>query len=107
MAQSIRVAIIEDQPDVRDGLALLIGTSEGFECTNSFGSMEGALKEISGNLPDIVLVDIGLPGMSGIIGIERLRQLHPPLHCLILSVFDDDKRIFQAMCAGACGYLLK
>ena len=105
------MALIEDQREFREGLAFLIDGSEGYRCKQCFGSMEEALDAdggaFGGDLPDIVLVDIGLPGMSGIEGVRLLKQRHPELPALILTVYNDDERIFAAMCAGACGYLLK
>jgi DNA-binding NarL/FixJ family response regulator len=101
------VAIIEDQPDIRQGLGLLIGGTSGYVVVGSFGSMEEALPNIGTGNPDVALVDIGLPGMSGIRGIRRLRELHPNLLVLMLTVYADNERIFEAICAGACGYLLK
>ena len=106
-ARSISVAIIEDQPDIREGLALLIGGTPSFRFPVTFGSMEEALPNIGKNLPDIALVDIGLPGMSGVEGIRWLREQHPELLIVMLTVYGDDERIFEAMCAGARGYLLK
>ena len=103
----IRTAIIEDQPDIRDGLAMLIHGTEGFRCTASYRSMEDALAGIGDELPDVALVDIGLPGMSGIEGIRILKERHPSIQSLMLTVYDDDERIFDALCAGATGYLLK
>lgn len=108
----IKVAIIEDRRDIREGLALLINGTDGYRCANAFRSMEDALevivRDMAGrDLPNVVLVDIGLPGMSGIEGIAILRDRHPELAMLMLSVYDDDDRIFDALCAGACGYLLK
>jgi DNA-binding NarL/FixJ family response regulator len=105
--RSISVAIIEDQPDIREGLTLLIGESAGFRVAATFGSMEEALPNLGKSLPDIALIDIGLPGMSGVEGIRRLRELHPELLVVMLTVYGDDERIFEAMCAGARGYLLK
>jgi DNA-binding NarL/FixJ family response regulator len=104
---SISVALIEDQPDIREGLALLIGGTPGYRVVATFGSMEEALPNIGKRLPDVALIDIGLPGMSGVEGIRRLRVQHPELLLLVLTVYGDDERIFEAMCAGACGYLLK
>ena len=69
--------------------------------------MESALQQIGFHPPDVVLVDIGLPGMSGIEGVRVLRQRFPSVACVMFTVYKDDDRIFQAMCAGACGYLLK
>jgi DNA-binding NarL/FixJ family response regulator len=105
--QLIHVTVIEDQPDLRDGLALLINGSEDCRCTKAFGSMEEALKETDPEPADVVLLDIGLPGMSGIEGLRVLKQRHPQILVLMLTVYADDQRIFEAMCAGACGYLLK
>lgn len=106
-SEPILVAIIEDQHEIREGLALLIGETEGFRCTGTFRSMEDALEGIGDGLPQVVLVDIGLPGMSGIEGIRLLKERYPTLNLLVLTVYDDDDRIFEALCAGASGYLLK
>ena len=103
----IKVAIIEDRREIRDGLAMLIGGTEGFRCTGAFRSMEEALARINSDLPDVALCDIGLPGMSGIAGMRLLKEQYPELLLLMLTVYDDDERIFDALCAGACGYLLK
>jgi len=103
----IRTAIIEDQREIREGLKSLIDGTVGYHCTGSFRTMEEALEGIARQAPDVVLVDIGLPGMSGIEGIPLLKVRHPAASVLVLSVYDDDDRIFSALCAGACGYLLK
>lgn len=103
----IRVAIVEDMKAIREGLATLIGGTEGYRCVGAYGSMEDALRGIALHTPDVALVDIQLPGMSGLEGIRRLKENHPSLQLLMLTVYDDDTRIFQALCAGACGYLLK
>jgi DNA-binding NarL/FixJ family response regulator len=104
---TIRVAIVEDRREIRDGLATIINGTPGFRCTAAYRSMEEALESIDGNLPDVVLNDIGLPGMSGIDGIRILKERHPALLVLMLTIYDDDDRIFEALCAGASGYLLK
>ncbi len=103
----IRVAIVEDEREIRDGLTFLISRTEGFLCTGAFRTMEEAIEGIGRGQPQVALVDIGLPGISGIEGIAALRQKHPELQCLMLTVYDDDERIFDALCAGASGYLLK
>jgi len=103
----IRVGIVEDRRDIREGLAVLINGTAGYQCICTFRSMEEALENIGRNLPHVALVDVGLPGMSGIDGIRILRERHPELAMLMLTVYDDDDRIFNALCAGACGYLLK
>src|SRR6266851_3248651 len=102
-----KVAIVEDQRDIREGLASLIKFTDGYQCTASFRSMEEALEKIRFELPNIMLVDIGLPGMSGIEGIRLLKESYPQILLLMLTVYEDDEMIFDALCAGACGYLLK
>ena len=103
----IEVAIVEDRREIRESLALLIGGTEGFKCTGSYRSMEEALDKLKHHQPHILLSDIGLPGMSGTEGIAILKERYPELLILMLTVYDDDERIFDAMCAGASGYLLK
>jgi DNA-binding NarL/FixJ family response regulator len=109
----IKVAIIEDQRTIREGLAALVNGTDGFRCIGIYESMEEALKKIRPNAPDaedtpdVVLLDIGLPGMSGIEGIGLLRERFPAMPVLMLTVYKDDDRIFKAICAGARGYLLK
>ena len=103
----IRTAIVEDQLQIREGLATLINRTNGYRCTGAYRTMEEALEGIRREVPDIALCDLGLPGMSGIEGIRILKDRYPQLQLLVLSVYDDDDRIFDALCAGACGYLLK
>jgi DNA-binding NarL/FixJ family response regulator len=104
---TIRVAIVEDRRDIREGLSLIINGTPGFRCSGSYRTMEEALERIGSDLPDIVLNDIGLPGMSGIDGIRILKERYPSLLVLMLTIYNDDDRIFDALCAGASGYLLK
>jgi DNA-binding NarL/FixJ family response regulator len=104
---TVSVAIVEDRREIREGLATIINGTPGFRCTGSFRSMEDALDGIRQDVPDVVLNDIGLPGMSGIDGVRLLKERHPDLVVLMLSIYDDDDRIFDALCAGASGYLLK
>lgn len=103
----IRVAVIEDIREVREGLAALINGTSGFRCIGSYYSMEAALTGIGGEAPDVILTDIGLPGMSGIRGTEVLRERFPHVAILALTVYDNDDQVFDALCAGASGYLLK
>jgi DNA-binding NarL/FixJ family response regulator len=106
-AKTINVAIIEDRREIREGLAMLISGTEGFICKGKFGSMEEGLRRVGAENPDVVLCDIGLPGMDGIEGIKILKEKFPDLLVIMLTIYDDDERIFNALCAGACGYLLK
>jgi len=101
------VVIIEDRKEIRDGLVALIGGTPEYSCVGDYYSIEEALSRIKAALPDVALVDIGLPGMSGIEGIRLLRERHPAIAFLVMTVYDDDDRIFNALCAGATGYLLK
>jgi DNA-binding NarL/FixJ family response regulator len=103
----IRAAIIEDQKDTREGLSFLINHTDGFDCRHVYGSMEAAFDGIGTDPPRVVLVDIGLPGLNGIDGVRILRERYPGITPVMLTVYKDDDRIFRAMCAGACGYLLK
>lgn len=103
----VRVAIIEDQREVREGLSILINGTPGFRCTGSFRTMEDALRMLGSRLPDVILTDIGLPGMSGTDGIRILKERFPELPILALTVYDHEGEIFDALCAGANGYLLK
>src|SRR5215831_15326559 len=107
---ALNVMIIEDQRDVREGLASLIHGTPGFRCTRSYRTMEEALRALADakrDHPDVLLTDIGLPGMSGIEGIAALRKQFADLPILALTVYDSDEKVFAALCAGASGYLLK
>ena len=96
----IKTAIVEDMRDIREGLSTLINFTDGFSCTGAFRSMEEAIPRISHQVPDVLLSDIGLPGMSGIEGIRILKDQFPNMTVLMLTVYDDDDRIFDAICAG-------
>lgn len=106
-APSVRVVVIEDLAEVRQGLAILIGGTIGYQCTGAFRTMEDALAGIDASRPDVILTDIGLPGMNGIEGTRILNERYPAVPILVLSVYGDDENVFDAICAGASGYLLK
>ena len=100
--------IVEDQREIREGLARLIDRAAGFRCVGRLSiDGGGACRRVPSDPPAVALLDIGLPGMSGIAGIEPLKARYPEVLVLMITVHDDDERIFEAMCAGACGYLLK
>lgn len=101
------MAIVEDQKELREGLSFLIDSTPPFECRHVYASMEDALRGIGLDPPRVALLDIGLPGINGIEGVRILRERYPSIAAVMLTVFKDDDRIFRAICAGACGYLLK
>lgn len=103
----IKTAVVEDMRNIREGLTMLINFTDGFECSGSYRSMEEAIPRLRREVPDVLLSDIGLPGMSGIEGVKILKEQFPQMTVLMLTVYDDDERIFDALCAGASGYLLK
>jgi DNA-binding NarL/FixJ family response regulator len=107
MSKEIKVAIVEDQKRMREGLAALISGTQGYRTVGSFGSMEEALARIEREPPDVTLADINLPGIDGIEGVRRLKVRYPALQVLMLTVYADNEHIFEAICAGASGYLLK
>ncbi|MEL6973098.1 MAG: response regulator transcription factor [Bacteroidota bacterium] len=103
----IRIAIIEDDPDIRQLLRLLLNGSPGYECQQVFGSCEEGIPSLKNTPPDILLMDIDLPGISGIQGVKQLRGELPELNIIMLTVHEDDEAVFTALCAGAIGYLVK
>jgi DNA-binding NarL/FixJ family response regulator len=107
ITKTLRVVLIEDLREVRESLAALISGTNGFDCVAAYGMMETALARVESDRPDIILTDLGLPGLSGVDGIERLRELLPSTPILALTIFDNDDQIFTALCNGANGYLLK
>ncbi len=102
----IKVSIIEDHRDLRQGLAYLISASEGFECVDTFASAEEGIEGLSGK-EDVLLLDINLPNLSGIEAIPLIKEKFPGLKIIMLTVFDDDDSVVNAILAGADGYLLK
>jgi len=103
----IRVAIIEDDRDIRQLLQILIDRSPGFSCQQVFEDCAAALPVLVQNPPDLVLMDIDLPKMSGIEGTLKIKELLPKLNVVMLTVHEDDEAVFQSLCAGAIGYLVK
>jgi len=102
----IKVSIIEDHHDLRQGLVYLISASDGFECVDTFASAEEGIDGLSGK-EDVLLLDINLPNLSGIEAIPLIKERFPELKIIMLTVFDDDDSVVNAILAGADGYLLK
>lgn len=105
--QPIRVAIVEDDRPTREGLAMLINGTPGFRCVATYRSVEDALRLLARDVPDVLLLDINLPGMAGSEGVTLLKQLRPTMEILMLTVYAEQDKVFESICNGACGYLLK
>ncbi len=103
----ISVSIVEDNEQLRTTLARVIGRSEGFKCLSHFGSAEAALEALPKDKPEVVLMDINLPGINGVECVRRLKELIPQTQVMMLTVYEDTENIFNALTAGAAGYLLK
>jgi len=103
----IKVIIVEDNPIFREGIASFINATNGFNCPKTFETYEVLLEEIKAINPDVLISDINLPGMSGIEGVKKVKEILPELKIVMLTVYEDDKRIFDAILSGATGYLSK
>ena len=103
----ITVSIVEDSDQLRSTLARMIGRAEGFQCLGDYGTAEDALDAIPKNPPNVVLMDINLPGMNGVECVRKLKQLVPSTQVVMLTAYEDTENIFNSLAAGASGYLLK
>ena len=101
------MAIVEDDETIRQSLALILDGSPGYVCSNAFGNAEDAIASLPKNPPDVVLMDIGLPGISGIEATQVLRDSLPETDVVMLTVQENDNAVFSSLCAGATGYLIK
>jgi DNA-binding NarL/FixJ family response regulator len=104
---TIRVSIVEDNDQLRGTLARVISRAEGFQCAGHYPTAEAALEAILREAPEVVLMDINLPGMNGVECVRKLKQLAPGIQVVMLTVYEDTDNIFNALAAGASGYLLK
>ena len=102
-----RIEIVEDNDVVRDGLQLLINSMSDHTVVGAYGACEPAIKNLDKDLPDIILMDLDLPGMNGIEGTQRIKKMHPDIHIIVITVHEDSEMVFQALCAGASGYITK
>ncbi len=105
--EMISVSIVEDDKLIREALQDMINESDGFECIGSYLDCESAIKDLGINRPDVMLMDIELPGMSGIEGVKKIKERFPKVDIIMLTVHEDLSLVFQALSAGACGYLDK
>jgi len=104
---TIKVAIFEDNNRLREGLCQLINGSPGFNCVGAYANCDDLLHHISESKPDVVLMDIEMPGITGIEGVARIKANFPEIKILMETIFEDDDKIFNSICAGAEGYILK
>ncbi|GAA4338151.1 response regulator transcription factor [Mucilaginibacter gynuensis] len=107
MSRDIRVSIIEDDETIRQGYAFLIGEADGYEVVSHYSTYDDAARKITGDKPDVILLDIEMPGTNGIEAIPKLKKLLPQCFILILTVYESEKQIFNALENGASGYLTK
>jgi len=103
----INVVVVEDNDNIREGLKILIDAADGYTCLGVFPGCEPMIKNIVKLNPDVLLIDIMLPGMNGIDGIKKVKAVLPGISIVVLTVYKENDRIFDALCAGAVGYITK
>jgi len=107
MDSIIKVAVVEDVRDIRESLQTLVAGMPGFSCTGAYATAEAAISDMPYNTPDVVLMDINLPGMNGVEAVKKLKEDFPAVNFVMCTVFEDDENVFWALRAGAGGYILK
>jgi DNA-binding NarL/FixJ family response regulator len=105
--KNIKVAIFEDNTNLRKGLQALLNDSNGFECVGAYANCDRLVQHLAEKQPDVVLMDIQMPGMNGIEAVDVIKRNLPEIKVLMATVFEDDEKIFQSICNGAQGYILK
>lgn len=103
----INVVIVEDNNVIREGLSALINGTAGYSCIGAYSNCESFLDKLDSASADVVLMDIGLPGMNGIEGVKTAIKKKSDINILMLTIYEDSDKVFDALCAGACGYLVK
>lgn len=106
-ADFYRIVIIEDNTELREAYEMIIRSSEDFFVVNAYSNCEEAIKRIEKDDPNIVMIDLSLPGITGIEGASRIKKLKPDVKVLVVTVHDDEEHVFNALCAGAIGYITK
>mgnify|MGYP000400953133 CR=1 FL=1 len=107
MSENIKLSLVEDDPEIRKNLALIINTTEGMICENTYDNAEDFLTSLEEEKPNVVLMDISLPGITGIKAVEKMKEMASEVEALMLTVHQDDQLVFDSLCAGASGYLVK
>ena len=104
---SLRIAIFDDNRNIRDSISMLLNTEKEFKVVGSFANVLNNLRDVESCTPDVILMDIEMPGMSGIEAVRSIKSRYPEIQILMQTVFEDDDRVFDSICAGASGYILK
>ena len=104
---SLRIVIFDDNKNIRESITMLLSTLPDFEVVGSFSHVLDVIQDVKETKPDVVLMDIEMPGMSGIEAVKSIRKEFPQVQVLMQTVFEDDDRVFDSICAGASGYILK
>lgn len=104
---TIRVSIFEDNKHLRESLQILIGGTQGYDCIGAYPDCRDMLSQLKRDTPDVVLMDIEMPGLNGIEAVKKIKENYPAVQVLMQTMFDDDEYIFNAICSGASGYILK
>ncbi len=103
----VRIVIIEDDDIIRESFATLINANKDYICVSNYNNCEEAIQKLESDKPDIILMDISLPGISGIEGIKRIKNVKPNIEIITVTVHEENDKVFDALCAGATGYLTK
>src|SRR5262245_14152671 len=103
LSETIRVAIVEDDSHLREGLRILIDSTPGYHCARAFGSVEEAMRQLNGNAADVMLLDIHLPGMLGSEAVKIFREKFPSMQILMLTIYAEQDKVFESICNGANG----
>jgi len=103
----LRIAIFDDNKNIRESIGMLLSTENSFEVVGSYSHVLDCLEDITASKPDVILMDIEMPGMSGIEAVKAIRKEFPQIQVLMQTVFEDDDRVFDSICSGASGYILK
>jgi DNA-binding NarL/FixJ family response regulator len=103
----VKICLVEDDAIIREGFVMLLNENQGFRVINAYNNCEDFLKNLQKDKPNVVLMDIELPGMNGIEGIEKAKKLYPAAQVIVVTVYENDTLVFKALCAGAGGYLTK
>lgn len=103
----VKISIVEDNEVIREGFSLLISGMSGNQVVATYDNCEDAIKNLNRDQPDVILMDIELPGMNGIEGTKKIKKILPETNIIVITVHKNSKNVFDSLCAGACGYLLK